>query len=469
MDLEIRNRRLPTTAAAAAYESVRTSYSDNEQCVPPQKQRRINKIRSCDEEFNSDKCLAVLALIGVVTLAIVLIVLAALGNLSGAHHTHEHCESCCSHGDVIRHHSFEGAVDQYECIHKFDFENGDGNEYCEFKYFERMPGVPANDAAGGVTFPGGDAQLCIDSRPFESSVPMNASGPSLFGTQDHVKFLVFLSDQNDTSQYATYNTDLSDRHDYCGGDTMELVYEMNATCVAELGDIPYPGEAIRFPQEDPRLAACAMNAVALPDENTQVGDGAFGVFDFLLANEQIFALYERLPFGRPSVGGAYNEYSSFTSMVPVARRRKHDYHKLSIAFNRARGVVRWLIDDKEVYRVDRVGFRLPLCDVQMLPDINEGELEYPKTLSMGFGTFTLLDFHQFNNGTCTSEKPLARLVSGANAYYNPYDRDATSGNPKPNVDFYDETPAEEKRIWGQGAKFTIDYIEVRTQKCGCSL
>ena len=64
-------------------------------------------------------------------------------------------------------------------------------------------------------------------------------------------------------------------------------------------------------------------------------------------------------------------FAAFSFAVPVLTRRPSDRHRLAIAYDRAAGVVRWLADGKEVYRVDTLGARIeePAAFVTRLNDL----------------------------------------------------------------------------------------------------
>jgi hypothetical protein len=84
------------------------------------------------------------------------------------------------------------------------------------------------------------------------------------------------------------------------------------------------------------------------------------VFDFQISNEDIYAFYERLPFLRTEFGGPGPNYDAFSHAIPVAKRNVadplNDFVKLAIAYNYQQNYVRWLVNDKEVFRVNRLGY-----------------------------------------------------------------------------------------------------------------
>ncbi len=71
-------------------------------------------------------------------------------------------------------------------------------------------------------------------------------------------------------------------------------------------------------------------------------------------------------------------------------RTPGDQAKVTVAYNRAAGVVRWLVDDQEVARVDHIGLPSPgattIIDHGGIP-----QPAAPRRLNCGTALFTLLD------------------------------------------------------------------------------
>ncbi len=200
------------------------------------------------------------------------------------------------------------------------------------------------------------------------------------------------------------------------------------------------GQAVVNPEDDLRLASVAMNTVDLE---------SWMVFDFFLTNERVYAFYERLPFGREQLGN----YAAFSFMIPVAEREPNDRHHLKIAYDKAAGTVRWLVDDVEVFRVDQIGH---LIDRQYMT-IDHGGVEEtvsPNQLNCGMGMFTLLDAH------LPSGIGLVRLSSQPDFYFNP-----EVGAPEAET-FVDDQSLESNRLFGQGAKLEILQYVVESRPAG---
>ncbi|HEY1294264.1 MAG TPA: DUF6081 family protein [Chloroflexota bacterium] len=192
------------------------------------------------------------------------------------------------------------------------------------------------------------------------------------------------------------------------------------------------GSAVVDPQDDLRLASFALNAI---DFQTYM------VFDVFYTNKRLYALYEHLPFGRASMGGPFGEYAAFTYAIPILTRTPGDFHTVAIAYDRAAGVVSWLVDGQEKFRVNNIGFRIGRTN--MLLDHGGTEQSFaPTQLDCGMGTFSLLDSHGAQN------KGLVQLSTMPNFYFNP-----TAGVPTPEV-FVDQRSPQSSRLFGQGAILT---------------
>jgi hypothetical protein len=200
------------------------------------------------------------------------------------------------------------------------------------------------------------------------------------------------------------------------------------------------GASVSGPEDDPRLATVAMNTI---DFETYM------VFDFFLTNEGLYAVYERLPFGRTET----NRYASFTYVVPLGRRDPGDMHALAIAYDRAAGRVRWLVDGREAFRVDRPGRRID----QRFLTLDHGGVEEDVSLrqmNCGMGMFTLLDAYRPTN------TGLVRLSSQPSFYFNPQ-----QGEPAP-ATFVDEQSRPGSRIFGQGAELRVRRYGVSVRRVG---
>ena len=137
-------------------------------------------------------------------------------------------------------------------------------------------------------------------------------------------------------------------------------------------------------------------------------------------------------------------------MVPLADRQPNDEHELTVAYDRAAGTVRWLVEGDEKFRVDRIG---RLADRRYMT-LDHGGVEEdvePKQLNFGMGLFTLLD------GSLPIGKALVRLSNAPDFYFDP-----GLGAPEAQR-FHDEESADASRLFGQGAELRVRHYTVRTK------
>jgi hypothetical protein len=190
------------------------------------------------------------------------------------------------------------------------------------------------------------------------------------------------------------------------------------------------GPLVQDPEDDLRLASVAMNAV---DSETGL------IFDFFFTNDRIYAFYERGTGSRATLG----DYAAFAFAVPVADNSPGTQHHLRIGYDRAEGTVRWYVDDREVYRVDRLGHHVER-EYMMLDHGGTETIAEPRQLNCGMGMFTVLD------GALPGvpNSGLVRLADGDSLF------DPVFGQPTPQV-FHDDASLPENRLFGQGAGFAM--------------
>jgi hypothetical protein len=143
-------------------------------------------------------------------------------------------------------------------------------------------------------------------------------------------------------------------------------------------------------------------------------------------------------------------YAAFSFMIPVASRTPKQKHHLKIAYDKAAGTVRWLLDDVEVFRVDQIGKRI---DRQYMTLDHGGveEIVSPHQLNCGMGLFTLLD------AALPSGQALVRLSAAPNFYYEP-----AVGEPTAET-FVDESSSSGSRLFGQGAELRMQKYVVESR------
>lgn len=210
------------------------------------------------------------------------------------------------------------------------------------------------------------------------------------------------------------------------------------TCGARLGARAYGTEQNPFgaevadPQSDLRLASAGLSAI---DYETMM------VFDFFVTNTKLYAFYERLP----TPGAAY---APFSYALPVADRTPGTQHDLAISYDRAAGTVVWKADGREVFSMNRLGFK-PADRSHLLLDLGgTDQAAAPRQLSCGLGMFAILD------GEGDNGHGLVRLTDQPDRYYDPH-----RGAPTPET-FADDLSLPGNRLWGQGAQLDVDRVTI---------
>lgn len=308
-------------------------------------------------------------------------------------------------------------------------------------YFSAGPyvgddGVPTTSNQGLRVIPKG-TNPTTGQPAFTRTLGQESTNGGLPGGLDHVKWLVY-ANAVASAGYPGF--------DAVPGQELACETWLSGRTFGTDGH-PFGGR-VEDANDDLRLSAVAFNAI---DFET------FIVADFFVTNERIYALYERLPFGRPSSGGTLGEYASFTFTVPVANRAIGGEHHLKIAYDRSRGVMRWLVDDTEVMRVDRLGF---LIDRQhMILDHGGSEtLVQPRQLACGMGMFTLLDASRPpQRGSNPGNEGLVRLSMAQNFYFH-----TGRGQPIPQT-FADPDSRQSSRLFGQGAELNVRRLVVSSR------
>lgn len=272
----------------------------------------------------------------------------------------------------------------------------------------------------------------ITSNPFTIAVP-NSPAPAL----DHPKYLAF---------------DAIPKNVPVGG-KLFLEWNMSAkTFNTETS--PFPEEVL---QGDNDLRLALGGAVAIDFINSLA-------FNFFLSNDRVYALYERLPFSR----GALGDYDAFAFIIPVAKRKACDFHRLQLVLDDETKTVNYVVDKKLVLTVNQVGFRLsdytPVFDLGGTP-----ALAFPTSINIGVGTFTLLDFYPAStdikrNSPCSYPVIREALVNAADAtgpiIYNP-----VLGAPSL-ASYWDPIGTNiQNHIFGQGAAIQIKKMSASIEDC----
>jgi hypothetical protein len=249
------------------------------------------------------------------------------------------------------------------------------------------------------------------------------------GGLDHVKWLVY---QNHLALSGFAGYDIAPGR--------EIVCSVSQFGGRTYGTAGHPfGTYVPNANDDLRLAAFAVNTTDFE---------SFLVADFFLTNEHIYAVYERLPFGRT----LDDNYAAFTFATPVASHHPDERHHLQIAWSQS--YIRWIVNGREHFRVDRPGFRLD----RALLTLDHGGIEppepvVPRQVDCGFGLFTLLD------ASWPGTMGLVQLSNVPGFYFDPDVGEPTLEH------FVDETSALESRLFGQGASLDIQrYVILDRQQ-----
>jgi len=265
---------------------------------------------------------------------------------------------------------------------------------------------------------------------FELSMGREETNGGMPGMLDHAKWLAYMNHVA-TSGYSG--------HDAVAGQELACSSRIIGQT---FGTRFHPfGSKVQNENVDPRLASFALATI---DWESNMA------FDFLFTNRRIYAVYERSALGRTDT----NRYAAFIYAIPVGNRTKDAAHDVSIAYDRSAGVVRWILNGQEVYRVSQIGRRLSSRKNLLVDHGGVDQTVVMRQLNCGMGMFTILD------GADGSQPGLVRLSSAANYYYQP-----SKGEPVA-LSFVDEYSQPSSRLFGQGAEFRIGAYSVTSTTTG---
>lgn len=243
----------------------------------------------------------------------------------------------------------------------------------------------------------------------------------LMGTVDHMKF-------NVTVNHATE----------AGLPGFEVASDRIFNVEARLGGRQYGmeghpfGDAVKDPQADWRLGAPMLMAMCPANSD---------VFDFVLTNEKVYAIYER--------GGAFGpepaKWAVYSFTVPVADRTPDDERLYRMSYDPRANTMRWFIDGEQVYEVEGVGHLIDR-EYMLVDQGGEEEDAVPPALNVGLGLISLLDGAV--DGTALVN------LTGAENYYDP-----RVGAPE-KVAFVDPESKDGSRLFGQGADLVCKSFRV---------
>jgi len=254
-----------------------------------------------------------------------------------------------------------------------------------------------------------DRGLYVKAAGTNSRTGEPAFSETATGEDDHVKWMV------DTQHRSSYSVP---GFDAVPGQELQIGMWLRGRT---FGTAAHPfGSAVTDPDTDLRLASFAMNTI---DVETGM------VFDVWMTNNAIYPYYERLNLTGTAA------YAVFSSVFPPVSRTPGAPAKVAVAYNRAAGTTRWLINDTEVARVSKIG--LPAPDATTIIDHGgTPEMVSPRQLNCGMAMFTLLDGRLAPSET--------GLVSLAPPYRFPT---RFAGGPK---------------LFGQGAELYVERFKVQS-------
>jgi hypothetical protein len=296
-------------------------------------------------------------------------------------------------------------------------------------------GIVRTSARGLEVVSGGTNPATGEPAFVRTLAPEGVNPHGLPGLLDHLKWFAFFdhpaADHEATTGFPGF--------DAVPGHVLSCAVSLSGRTFGTQGH-PF-GDAVVAPDADLRLATVTVNAVD-PETST--------VFNFFLTNERIYAFYERLPNARAELG----PYAAFSYAVPVADRSPDEWHHLEIAYDRSAGLVRWLVEGREVFRVTDLGAPLDSREHLLIDHGGRPRRVEPRQLRFGMGMLTLLD------GRLGGRPALVRLVRTDGFYVDP----AVGGSVPPS--FLDEESGASSRLFGQGARLQVSRFAVSSARAG---
>jgi hypothetical protein len=313
----------------------------------------------------------------------------------------------------------------------------------DYYLFANASDIQGDDAT--VSYNVSDGCLDVDSSVFTKLWTLDIDPQ---GGLDHVKYLTY---RNGAITLP--------------GSDVELVVETEMAGVQYLGTIPaalQPG--ITNPNADLRIACGALNTIDY---------ASWMVYDCMVTNEEYYAFYERLPFGRSDFGGSMNTYHAFSHCIPIGKRDKsdpaNDFANIKICVNKEKDYVRWVINGQEKLRINRLGMPIDR-EYRILDHGGESEVVDQSHINVGFGTFTLLDMANPVKGPSLvramqlagSDTPLQPLLQLglSDQYIDPISVDPVSGSDIPATFLSNDS---DNRLFNNGALLRLKYLKAYTQ------
>lgn len=345
-----------------------------------------------------------------------------------------------------------------------NFVVGSGGNYYYFAFPTPDFGLVLGDD-GVASYDSSARNLTIDSSTFTKLWSIAVPTPDMIGNNiagaigalDHVKYLVYRNGSIPLKE-----------------DGSDFVYE-GVISAQQIFPEVLPSaylEGITNINSDARLASSALNLIDFE---------SWLVFDCFLTNETIYAVYERLPFGKPSYQqppGTGPDYEAFTHLIPLSKRVKEGFDKIQVKINRKAGTVAWFVNGVEKYKINNLG--VPIDRTYRFN--NHGGTPTPvdlKQINVGFGNFTLMDFSNVvadvsltltmvDTSSIQTNLPLLQLDADSR-YFDPQRVVTATGAPIPvgGIPFAGATPYDfivksdpdgDLRNFGQGAVMKLKYV-----------
>ena len=208
--------------------------------------------------------------------------------------------------------------------------------------------------------------------------------------------------------------------------------------------------------------------------------GIFALFDlkstwltlaFTVTNEDVYIDYGVTDAGKPEWGGTDPDYNAFANIIPVAKRNVadplNDYTKLAIAYNYGENYIRYLVNDIEVYRVNRLGYPLERKYAGINYN-NPGQLNPPSKmvrpteLTFVFGNTSGMSYYNPHNPSNLQNAALVPLLSflGTTPYSDPNVTNVDGTNkPATFLASYNQEGMN-GTLFGQGNNVSYKYFSV---------
>ncbi|MGP4115171.1 DUF6081 family protein [Streptomyces sp. 4N509B] len=307
----------------------------------------------------------------------------------------------------------------------FDGEFG-GGVPGEWRLFENNAEFPLGD--GIISTDGGELSVVPMGTNPETGEPAFSYTEAQqddggLGASDHLKWVTF-PDQWTEEGHAGFTIP--------EGGSVACETRMSAVSYG-VEDHPF-GDAVSDAGSDPRLAGGTMIT----------GDFESGVLaSFLITNERVWAIYERLRLGQ--------EHAGYSFAIPVARTSPGREHELEIRYDRGGDRINWIVDGWKRLATDDIGTHAFDRDYMLL---DAGGVEQETSVDQftcGMGIGTSLDSAEPGNPDGTG---LVKLDSTENFYFDPRE-----GQPALQQ-FVDNESLPENRLWGQGTEINVDWYRV---------